>query len=148
MNTEQIIMALAGVIGVLTCAVAWLTYRVNQLTKGQDGKSLERAIRDILAHNEQYKKDHAHVISRLASLEDRMRRTIRKISTVRFDPFEGSGSGKQSFAIALLDDDGNGAIISSLHARDNVKVFAKPVAQFASPHELTEEEKRAIAGSR
>jgi hypothetical protein len=77
-----------------------------------------------------------------------MRRAIRNVQTIRFDPFEGSGSGKQSFAIALLDDDGNGAVVSSLHARDNVRVFAKPISEFNSPHELSIEELRAIAQTR
>ncbi len=148
MNEQTIIIILASAVALLFFAVAWLTHKLNQLSRGKNGQSLESAITSVLQYHEEYKREHAKALNRIGSLEDRMRRTIRKISTVRFDPFEGSGSGKQSFAIALLDDEGDGAVVSSLHARDSVRVFAKPISKFNSSHELSEEELRAIAQSK
>lgn len=148
MNEQTIIIILSSAIAILFFAVAWLTYKLQQLSRGKNGQSLESAIISILQYHEEYRREHRKALDRIGSLEDRMRKTIRKISTVRFDPFEGSGSGKQSFAIALLDDEGDGAVVSSLHARDNVRVFAKSISQFNSTHELSEEELRAIAQSR
>lgn len=148
MTQETLIIILASTVALLFFAVAWLTYTLTKLTRGKNGGSLESAIMSILDYHTEYRDEHAKALERILSLEDRMRRTIRKVSTVRFDPFEGAGSGKQSFAIALLDDDGNGAVVSSLHARDSVRVFAKPISKYNSPHELSEEELRAIAQSR
>jgi hypothetical protein len=65
------------------------------------------------------------------------------VSTVRFKAFE-QNSSNQSFAIALVNELGNGVILSSLHHRDHVSVFAKPVAEYASTHDLTEEEKSVL----
>jgi hypothetical protein len=62
---------------------------------------------------------------------------------VRFNPFEDTGSD-QSFAIALLDDRRDGVVISSLHGRSNTRLFAKPVADGTSAHNLSEEEAQAI----
>lgn len=144
MDQSSFIILLSSINGALLIAVVWLIVKILALTKGTSGQSLEKHVMKILAYHEEYEKAHDKVLHRLASLEDRMKRAVRKISTVRFDPFEGQGSGKQSFAIALIDDEGNGAVVSSLHAHSQTKVFAKPIEKFNSTHELSEEERRAI----
>lgn len=78
-----------------------------------------------------------------AELERRTLNSIQHIGLVRFNPFEDTGSD-QSFAIALLDGERDGLVISSLHGRTNTRVFAKPVTGGSSSHALSEEEERAI----
>jgi hypothetical protein len=77
-------------------------------------------------------------------LEIAARHSLQHLGVVRFNPFADAG-GNQSFAIALVDGLGNGVVISSLHAREGTRVYAKPLAKWESSHSLTEEEKRAIA---
>jgi hypothetical protein len=76
-------------------------------------------------------------------LERRAQTSIQHIGLVRFNPFEDTGSD-QSFAIALLDERRDGIVISSLHGRNNTRVFAKPVAGGNSSHALSDEEAQAI----
>jgi hypothetical protein len=78
-----------------------------------------------------------------AVIEGRSRRSLQHIGLVRFNPFEDTGSD-QSFAIALLDDERDGIVLSSLHGRANTRLFAKPVADGSSPHNLSDEETQAI----
>ena len=78
-----------------------------------------------------------------AVIDRRSQRSLQHIGLVRFNPFEDTGSD-QSFAIALLDDQRDGVVISSLHGRSNTRVFAKPVANGGSPHHLSDEESQAI----
>ena len=78
-----------------------------------------------------------------AAIETRSRRSLQHIGLVRFNPFDDTGSD-QSFAIALLDDQRDGVVLSSLHGRANTRLFAKPVADGGSPHNLSEEETQAI----
>ena len=78
-----------------------------------------------------------------ATLERRTQRSLQHIGLVRFNPFDDTGSD-QSFAIALLDDQRDGVVISSLHGRANTRVFAKPVSNGGSPHNLSDEESQAI----
>ena len=78
-----------------------------------------------------------------ASLEHRALTSLQHIGLVRFNPFEDTGSD-QSFAIALLDGQRDGIVISSLHGRANTRVFAKPVQSGTSPHALSTEEEQAI----
>lgn len=63
---------------------------------------------------------------------------------VRYNAFRNTG-GDQSFAWALADGYGNGVVLSSLHARENTRVYAKPLYGWESPYSLTEEEEQAIA---
>ncbi|HEX9435688.1 MAG TPA: DUF4446 family protein, partial [Candidatus Limnocylindria bacterium] len=69
--------------------------------------------------------------------------TLRKVGVVRFNPFPDAG-GDQSFAIALLDAEGTGLVISSLHARTDTRIFAKPVQGGRSRYPLSDEEQDAI----
>ena len=78
-----------------------------------------------------------------AVIEQRSRRSLQHIGLVRFNPFEDTGSD-QSFAIALLDDQRDGVVLSSLHGRANTRLFAKPVSDASSSHTLSEEETQAI----
>jgi hypothetical protein len=78
-------------------------------------------------------------------IDNKLKKTISGLETVRFNPFKGNGSGgNQSFATALINKDGDGVIISSLYSRDHVSVFSKPIKGMKAEHELTEEERMAL----
>ena len=76
-------------------------------------------------------------------LEQLSQRSIQKVGVVRFNPFADTG-GDQSFAIALLDAEGNGIVLSSLHSRSDTRMFAKQVQAGRSRHQLSDEEQDAI----
>jgi hypothetical protein len=75
--------------------------------------------------------------------EERLAAAIRHVSVVRFNPFAESG-GDQSFAVAWLDDAGTGLVLTGLHNRVEMRVFAKPVEGGASRYPLSDEEAQAI----
>ena len=70
---------------------------------------------------------------------------IQKIGLVRFNPFSETG-GNQSFSMALLDANNDGVVISSLHNREETRVYAKIVKRAEGEKEMpfSEEEKEAI----
>ena len=76
-------------------------------------------------------------------LEKITQRTIQKVGVVRYNPFADTG-GDQSFAIALLDSEGSGVVVSSLHSRTDTRVFAKAVQSGRSRYPLSDEEQEAI----
>ena len=116
----------------------YLHRKLSLFTRGEDGKSLESTIKTYLDHVDNLRK-HDEL-----KLDKRLSQAIRNVSTVRFKAFD-QNSSNQSFAIALVNELGNGVILSSLHHRDRVSVFAKPVANYASQHDLTEEEQNVLA---
>jgi hypothetical protein len=83
------------------------------------------------------------VAARAAVVEAAQRRAFQRIGLVRFNPFEDTG-GNQSFALALLDQAGDGFVISSLHARAGTRVYGKAVAKGTSESNLSAEESEAL----
>lgn len=51
---------------------------------------------------------------------------VQKLGIIRFNPFDDTGSN-QSFALAILDAENNGFVISALHGREKTRMYAKPV---------------------
>lgn len=68
---------------------------------------------------------------------------ISRIGLIRFDAFEDSG-GAQSFALALMDDDGDGIVLSSLHSRPTTRVYVKAIRRGVADAPLSDEETRAL----
>lgn len=79
---------------------------------------------------------------------DELRHEMRvKVSTaqvMRYNAFQEVGSDL-SFSMALLDDEQNGVVLSSIYGRDESRTYAKPIEGGASRYTLTEEERQVIA---
>ncbi len=73
-----------------------------------------------------------------------MGRTLSRVGTVRYDAFDDMG-GRLSFSIALLDEHGDGSVITAMNGRVQTRTYAKPVEGGTSTHNLSEEEVQAIA---
>lgn len=152
-KTNMSPLATFTIIGVLVALLlalgVWLFLierRMQKLLAGKHAQSLEGLIGNLGNDVRGLEAFRDQTLSALANHEGRLRRSIQGVETVRFNAFKGNGEGgNQSFAIAVLSEEGDGTLISSLYARDRVSVFAKPVKKFVSEHELTEEEKDAIA---
>ena len=134
---------------VITLALAvWvfvLEHRIKKLLAGKNAQSLEETITSLGADIRQLEKFQADTIGYITEADKRIKRSIQGVETIRFNAFKGNGEGgNQSFAIALLSEDGDGTVISSLFARDRMSVFAKPIKNFTSELEMTEEEKDAV----
>jgi hypothetical protein len=80
---------------------------------------------------------------RIDDLERKIATTKRFLGIVRYDAFEDVG-GAQSFALALYDDRGDGAVISGLIGRNESRVYCKELAGGRSERNLSDEERRAI----
>jgi hypothetical protein len=143
---------LALLVLILLLAVLLLGARVGRATRAyrevvRDPDHGGRSLHDLLAGNasaiERASERMAEMEALHGLIDARTRRSLQHIGMVRFNPFEDTGSD-QSFAIAMLDDRRDGIVISSLHGRSNTRVFAKPVADGGSPHNLSDEEAEAI----
>jgi hypothetical protein len=76
-----------------------------------------------------------------------LQHAVQGVGIVRFNPFGDTG-GDQSFAIALLDAQGDGLVLTSLYGRAESRIYAKPVQGGQSPYPLTAEETQAIRQAR
>lgn len=121
----------------------FLFRRFRKLMRGGDGSSLEGSIRSLITRTELLEAHAKKTEEALNNLDSRLQGSIRGVAVKRFDPFQNSG-GQQSFATALLDEAGDGVVLSGIHARDGVRVYSKEVKKFVSERELSEEERGAI----
>ena len=72
---------------------------------------------------------------------------LRHLAVVRYDAFGGMG-GPLSWSLALLDDAGDGVVLTSIHGRSDARTYAKNVAAWSSQQQLSPEEEEAIALAR
>jgi hypothetical protein len=68
---------------------------------------------------------------------------VRRVGVVRYDAFEDVG-GRLSFSCAMLDDHGNGVVMTSINGRQDTRVYAKPIVDGRSQYNLSIEEEEAI----
>jgi hypothetical protein len=89
----------------------------------------------------------ARAIQRLhAGLDDLrlwLSEALRHVAVVRYDAF-GDQSGNTSWSMALLDDAGDGVVVTTINGRDSGRAYAKNVRGGASDVPLSPEEKEAV----
>jgi len=144
-----LVYVLIGVIIILAIFIIRLELKLKKLLSGKNGKSLEGAISNIATGVMRLDTLHDEMKKQVENVENRVRKSVKKAEVVRFNPFAGTGSGgNQSFATALINEEGDGVVISSLYSRERVSVFAKPVSNYSSEYELSGEEKEVIKKSK
>jgi hypothetical protein len=68
---------------------------------------------------------------------------LRHLAVVRYDAFGDTG-GKLSWSMALLDDNGDGVVLTSINSRADARTYAKEIKAFTSESKLSPEEEEAI----
>jgi hypothetical protein len=72
---------------------------------------------------------------------------LRHLAVVRYDAF-GDMGGHLSWSLALLDDRGNGVVLTSIHGRSEARTYAKNISSWTSDQQLSPEETEAVAAAR
>jgi hypothetical protein len=141
-----LLIGLVVVFGI-SIALAWrvgrLSRRLEQLTRGSDEGNLEAVLGQHLERVRKVVRDVDGLGSRTTALEQDGRRSLGRVGLVRYNPFEDTG-GNQSFALAIVDALGDGFVVSSLHARQGTRVYAKSVAKGTAETALSDEEAAAL----
>lgn len=149
-NMPDFVLYFAG-IAILICIVflfflIYLNSRINKLLGGSSAKSIEDSLVKMKENIDSLTQFKEESVKYLRAMEERVKRSTQSIETIRFNPFKGTGDGgNQSFCTAIINENGDGVILSSLYSRERVSIFSKPVKNFSPEYELTEEEKSALA---
>jgi len=72
---------------------------------------------------------------------------LRHLAVVRYDAF-GDMGGHLSWSLALLDDSGDGVVLTSIHGRSDSRTYAKSITAWTCEQQLSPEEDEAIAHAR
>ncbi|MEN9710095.1 MAG: hypothetical protein RL441_87 [Actinomycetota bacterium] len=144
-------------IAVAVIATAIAVYALLQARKARKMMTIYRGVgseTDILeaaaAHalrNEELNTQIQRLRHQLAIAQRDISEALRHMAVVRFNAVQDMG-GQISFSAAMLDDEGNGIVLTSIQAHSQGRVYAKSVIAGTSEYPLTPEEKQAIAAAR
>jgi hypothetical protein len=150
LNTLPLEYFLFGLLGILTLLVIVFGYFLYDLrrkisllfgkkTPGSEGE----VVSFLLERVDMLEQELARVKPRIETLEGIGQIAFQKVGFVRFNPFQDTG-GDQSFALALLDQEDNGFVISSLYGREGTRVYAKAIERGVPKQAISEEEKAVL----
>ena len=153
-STAGIVAVAAGAVAVVALGTSiGLALRLRGVRAAQR-TVLGGGKQDLVAHaaglQSQFEALHQYVDDAAARLDDRVKLAERRLdhavayrSLVRYDAY-GEMSGLQSTSIALLDATRSGIVVSSIHHREQARVYAKEVREGQPELELSPEEDEAI----
>lgn len=72
---------------------------------------------------------------------------LRHLAVKRYDAF-GDMGGHLSWSLALLDDSGDGVVLTSIHGRSEARTYAKNVSGWKGEQQLSPEEEQAVKDAR
>jgi Protein of unknown function (DUF4446) len=153
-TTGIVALAAAGVALIALIAVAILARALRRVRADQRAIIGGRPSQDLVAHaaeldrgfgslNDYVTDIVARLDGRLSTAEQRLDGVIAHHGLVRYDAYNEM-SGRQSTSIALLDSSGSGIVLSSIHHRDQARLYAKQVVDGRGQLELSPEEEEAV----
>lgn len=138
-----------GAVGVVLALLAQLRLRrlrrdLAVVQAGDDGQSFLASAARQVEHIARLRAELSSVEARMHDLRLDVADALRHVAVVRYDAFRDMG-GRMSFSAALLDDAGDGLVISAIHGRSETRSYAKGVKAGTSDQQLSPEERQAIA---
>ena len=83
----------------------------------------------------------------VAALRGEAATALKHLAVVRYDAF-GDMGGHLSWSLALLDDHGDGAVLTSIHGRNEARTYAKSITGWTCEQQLSPEEEAAVGQAR
>lgn len=147
LGQEQIYIFL-GIILVWLLGISFFLFKsinhYRKLVKNGKSDNLQEILEKILKDDKISQEEIDKLKKRVEGIDTEGLSHIQKIGLIRFNPFADTG-GSQSFTLAVLDGKNNGVLISSLHSRDQTRMYTKQIKEGKGlGFELSKEEKEAI----
>ena len=154
MNTDEIILCLAGIIVLLfflllilqiinAVKIRKLKRKYKKFMGDEDGKSLENVLYEHIGKIDQLVESNEINKKKIDNIENKMGMTFQKIGLVKYDAFNEMG-GKLSFSLALLNEKNDGFIINAMHSREGCYTYIKEIIAGKSIIALAKEEQEAL----
>jgi hypothetical protein len=152
-NAGLAALAAGGVAVVALLLSGFLALRLRRLRREQTAV-LGEGSRDLVAHAAELQEEFralrdwvddmaSQLDRRMRTAEERLDGAIAYRALVRYDAYNEM-SGRQSTSIALLDHRRSGVVLSSIHHREQARLYAKQVRDGEAELELSPEEAEAV----
>ncbi len=152
--TSEVAVAAAGVAVVALAAATLALTRLTRLRHdyallvgGSGADDLVGAVAGHARGVEGLRGDVGRLAESLARAQGDLADALRHVAVVRYDAFQDMG-GRLSFSAALLDDAGDGLVLTSINGRSETRTYAKGVKGGASEATLSPEELQVITHAR
>ena len=153
MSAADSVGLVSGACGVLALLLALLAHwRLRRMRRyysvlqgGYDQpQSFVAVVARKVAEVERLRADIAAVRDDVVATRADLAEALQHVSVVRYDAF-GDQSGRLSFSAALLDDLGDGLVLSAINSRSETRLYAKGVKDGRSAQSLSPEEQQAVS---
>lgn len=139
MYPDGVISGLLFLTGIWLLAITWIVWQDHVLLKKLFPKGKGN-----------FRENLEEVLTELKSLQQLKVESsfyLQKIALKRYNPYRDTG-GDQSFSVSLLNGQGDGVVLTSLHCRAGTRVFAKPVKQGKEDNfQFSQEESQVVKES-
>jgi hypothetical protein len=157
LTNDQLTLAVVILAGVAIFSFLWgllLALRLHKLrreyalVRGSNGEerdifaALGRSLRRLEASDKRIDE----LLQTLQEQSELNRYSLQRFGIVRYNAFEEMG-GNLSFSLAILDDHGDGLVVTSINGRADSRTYAKPIKGLSSSHTLSDEEREAVASA-
>ena len=148
MQIDQTILAIGiGILFLLIIMLGYLLFdlrrRFRRLFSTDAPESQATVLTSLLQQSHITENEIMLLKSRADVLERIGQMSFQKVGFMRFNPFTDTG-GDQSFALAFLDHENNGIVISSLYNREGTRVYAKEIDHGNPKQQLSAEEEEVL----
>lgn len=137
MYSDWVFSVALGFLAGWLLVMSFLIWQQNKFLKTLFPRSGERDIRKKF-------EEIVKLVDQTETNQKKSLKYIQKVEILRFNPYDDTG-GDQSFTVCLLNDEGSGVVITSLHARSGTRVFGKQITNCKSvKYQLSKEEETVI----
>src|SRR4051794_12129994 len=154
-STVGIVALASAVVALVALTASGLLYRqLRRLRADQQAVLGGESSTDLVTHaaalDASFRTLHDYVTdvaarldARVGVAEGRLDGAIAHWGLIRYDAYNEM-SGRQSTSIALLDSSRSGVVLSSIHHRDQARLYAKQVSEGKGELRLSPEEEEAL----
>ena len=160
LNTETLVPVFVGISAVLlviTLALLWNYWRLHkgmrayrQILERFGDRDIEEELSRLLTQVSSLDKrmsveEHHGELqdSQIAQLQHHVHTVVQQVGLVRYNAFPDV-AGDQSYSLALLNQDGDGVVLTTLHGRAEARTYCKLIVKGGSSYPLLPEEQRSI----
>ena len=119
--------------------------KINTLMDYSDEGDIISALKDY--YDKVNDTSDAVLMSRLANCENNSNISLKKVAVVNFDAFDDV-TGKLSFALAILNNNNDGIILTSLYGHNSCNTYVREIVGGQTPIKLLDEENAALENAK
>ncbi|MBI3671622.1 DUF4446 family protein [Candidatus Azambacteria bacterium] len=147
LETQNILLIILSLlVFVLIIQNIFLRMKYKKIFRQNEGFSMEDVLSSHFSRTDSIEKEIKNIFDKILKIESHSKGLVQSAKIKRYNPFKDSGSD-QSFTISLLDGKNNGLLLTGLHSREGIRIYAKPVENGVSQHKLSEEESEILKES-